>query len=169
MTNPLLVLNVHVEIAPHHKAATGADTLLPAAELTGFHVTLHDVHAILLVEGYAGDFIEADHVVLANQSALAVGIVDEHARDRRFASGDQVGIRRYLLEQVTLAGASRAKLHHVVIALHERNHAQQHHVPGTGRELLRLHADAANQETLPLLGGEFLPALIQRRQHFALR
>src|ERR1017187_2683276 len=160
MTDPLLVLDVHVEIAHHHNSAIGADALLPAAELTGFHVTLHDVHAILLVEGDSGDLIEADHIVLANQSALAAGIVDEHARDRRFAPGDHVGIRRYLLEQVTLAGASRAKLHHVVIALHERNHAQQHHVTGTGRELLRLHADAANQETLPLFDGELLPALI---------
>src|ERR1035441_5053956 len=160
MTNPLLVLNVHVETAHHHYSAIGADALLPAAELTGFHVTLHDIHAILLVEGDAGDFIEADHVVLANQSALAVGIVHEHARDRRFASGDQVGIRRYLLEQVALAGASRAKLHHVVIALDEWDHAQQHHVTGTGRELFRLHADAANQDTLPLLRGELLPALI---------
>ena len=37
-----------------------------------------------------------------------------------------------------------------------------------GRELLRLHADAADQEILPLLGGKGLPALIERRQHFAL-
>ena len=106
---------------------------LPAAELAGLHVALHDVHAVLLVEGDAGDFVEADDVVLADQAALAVGIVDEHARDRRLAAGDQVGVGRDLLEQVALAGASRAKLDHVVVALDERDHAEQHHVAGARR------------------------------------
>ena len=79
-----------------------------------------------------------------------------------------MGIRRDLLEQVALAGASRTKLHHVVVALHERNHPEEQHVAGTGCELLRLHADTPDQEILPLLSGESLPALIERRQHFAL-
>ena len=44
---------------------------LPAAELAGLHVALHDVDAVLLVEGDAGDLVEADDVVLADQPALA--------------------------------------------------------------------------------------------------
>ena len=60
------MLNVYLEIAQHHNSAIGADALLPAAELAGFHVALHDVHAVLLVERNAGDFIEADHVILAD-------------------------------------------------------------------------------------------------------
>ena len=54
-----------------HDAAVGADALLAAAELAGLHVALHDVDAVLLVEGDAGDLVEADHVVLADQAALA--------------------------------------------------------------------------------------------------
>ena len=42
----------------------GADALRAAAELAGLHVSLHDVDAVLLVEGDAGDLIEADDVVL---------------------------------------------------------------------------------------------------------
>src|SRR5580704_373746 len=86
MADTLLVLHVHFEIADHYHSAIRADTLLPAAKLAGLHVALHDVHAILLVEGNAGDFIEADHVILADQSTLTVGIIDEHPCDRRFAS-----------------------------------------------------------------------------------
>ncbi len=79
-----------------------------------------------------------------------------------------MGIRRDLLEQVALAGSSRAKLHQVIIALHERDHSEQHHVAGTGGELFRFHADTSNQEILPLFCGKRLPALIEHGQHFAL-
>src|SRR5260370_17707068 len=98
MTNPLLVLHVDFEVANHHDAAIGADALLPAAELAGLHVALHDVHAILLAEGDTGDFIEADHVILANQSALTVGILDKHAPDRPFPSSAKIGTRRTWLD-----------------------------------------------------------------------
>ena len=81
-THALLVLDVYIEVADHHHAAIGADALLAAAELAGLHVALHDVHAVLLVEGDAGDFVKADHVILADQAALARGVVDEHAGDR---------------------------------------------------------------------------------------
>ena len=36
--------------ADHDDAAVGPDALLPPAELTGRHVPLHDVHAVLLIE-----------------------------------------------------------------------------------------------------------------------
>ena len=37
-------------------------------------------------------------------------------------------VGRHLLEQMALAGAARPELDHVVVALDERNHAQQRHV-----------------------------------------
>src|SRR5262245_5947782 len=77
--NALLMLHVHFEVPHHDNAAIRANTLLPAAELAGLHVALHDVHAIFLIEGDARDFIEADDVVLANQSALTIRVVDEHS------------------------------------------------------------------------------------------
>ena len=61
------------------------------------------------------------------------------------------------------------RLYHVVVPLHERDHAEENHVAGTRTELRGFHADAANQELLPLLNGESFPALIQDREHFALR
>ena len=66
MTNPLLMLDIHIEVANHHDAAIGTYALFPSAELTGLHVPLHDVHAILLVKGDSRDFIEADHIILAD-------------------------------------------------------------------------------------------------------
>ncbi len=71
VADPLLVLHIHVEVADHHDRPVGADALLAPAEFPGFHVPLHDVDAVLLVEGDAGHFVEADHVVLAYQPTLA--------------------------------------------------------------------------------------------------
>ena len=67
MTDPLLVLDIDVEVADHDDAAVGADALRPRLELAGLHVALHDVDAVLLIEGDAGDLVEADDVVLADQ------------------------------------------------------------------------------------------------------
>jgi hypothetical protein len=110
VADALLVLHVDVEVADQHDGAVGADALLAAGELAALHVALHDVDAVLLVEGHARHLVEADHVVLADQAALAVGVVDEHARHGRLAAGDQVRVGRHLLEQVRLAGAARAQL-----------------------------------------------------------
>lgn len=71
MAHPLLVLHVNVEGADHHDAAFSADTLATARELAGLHVTLHDVDAVLLVEGYARHLVETDNIVLADKPALA--------------------------------------------------------------------------------------------------
>ena len=117
-----LRLDVDVEVADHDDAALGADALLAAAELAGLHVALEDVDALLLVEGDAGDLVEADHVVLGDESAPAGVHVHEHVGDRRLAAGDEVGVRRDLLEQVRLAGAAWTELDGVVVADDERDH-----------------------------------------------
>ena len=67
VADALLVLDVDVEVADHDDAAVGADALRAAAELARLHVALHDVDAVLLVEGDAGDLVEADDVVLARR------------------------------------------------------------------------------------------------------
>ena len=128
--------------------------LTAARELAGLHVALHDVDAVLLVEGDARDLVEADDVVLGDESALPGRVVDEHAGNGRLAARDQVGVRRDLLEQVRLAGATRAELDHVEVALDERDHAQQQDVLFARGQLLRLEADRAEQKVLPLLGRE---------------
>jgi hypothetical protein len=148
--NALLVLHVHVEVADQHDGAVGADALLATAELAGLHVALHDVDAVLLVEGDARDLVEADHVVLADQPALAGGVVDEHLRHRRLAARDQMRVGRDLLEQVALAGAPRPELHQVVVALDERDHAQQEGVLGAGRTV-RAPARHCVEESLSTL------------------
>ena len=147
VADALLVLDVDVEVADHDDAAVGADALLAAAELAGLHVALHDVDAVLLVEGDAGDLVEADHVVLADQPALAGRVVHEHAGDGRLAAGDEVGVGRDLLEQVALAGAARPELDHVVVALDERAPcAAAARRAARSVSCDRLQADAAQQE-----------------------
>ena len=129
--NRLLVLHIHIEVTYQNDAAIGPNALLAAAEFAGLHVALHDVHAVLLVEGDAADLVEANHVVLADKPSLAVGIVHEHPRNRGLAARDQVRIGRNLLEQVAFAGASGPQFHHVVVTLHKGDHAQQEGILGT--------------------------------------
>ena len=125
VAHTLLSLHLDIEIAHHHDAAVGPNALLAAGELTGLHVALQDVDAVLLVEGHARHLVEAHNVVLADQSALPVGVVHEHLGHGGLAAGNQVGVGRDLLEQVALAGPPRAELHHVVVALNERHHPSQ--------------------------------------------
>ena len=127
MRDALLLLDIHIEVADHDEAAVSADLVLAAAELAGRHVALHDVHAVLLIEGDAGHLVEAHDVVLADKAALASGVVDEHLGDGRLAARNKVRVGGDLLKQVALAGSSRPELHQVVVPLDERNHAQQCH------------------------------------------
>ena len=53
VADALLVLDVDVEIAHQHDGPIRADALLATRELAALHVALHDVDAILLVEGNA--------------------------------------------------------------------------------------------------------------------
>src|SRR5690606_38638375 len=124
MRAALLLLHADVEVADHHDTALGANVLLASAELARSHVALHDVDAVLLVEGDAAHFIEADDVVLADQAALPRSVVHEHLGDSRLAARDEVRIRRDLLEQVALSGSARTELDEIVVALHERDHAK---------------------------------------------
>lgn len=50
VSNALLLLHVDVEIANHDDDAFGADIVLPRLNCPEGHVTLHDIHAIPLVE-----------------------------------------------------------------------------------------------------------------------
>ena len=109
MRDSLLLLDIDVEVADHDDAAFSADLILAAAELARRHVALHDVHAVLLIEGDAGDLVEAHDVVLADEAALAGGVVHEHLGDGRLAAGDQVRVGRDLLKQMALACASWAQ------------------------------------------------------------
>ena len=140
MTDAQLVSHVDVEVADHDDPALGADRLAAAAELAGLHVALEDVDAVLLVEGDAGDLVEADHVVLGDEAAPAGVHVDEHVGDRRLAARDEVRVRRDLLEQVRLAGAARPELDDVVVAHDERHHPQQQDV------LLRVRVSRAGSK-----------------------
>ena len=92
MPDPLLVLNVHLEIADQNDAAIGTDVLLAATELARLHVSLHDVHPVLLVERYSRHLIEADDIVLAHKPTLTIGVVDKHLRHRCLAAGDEMGV-----------------------------------------------------------------------------
>ena len=86
MPDALLVLDIDLEIADQHNRAFGADALAAPRELAALHVALHDVDAILLIEGDAGDFVETDDIILADQAALPGRVVHEHLRDSRLAA-----------------------------------------------------------------------------------
>ena len=50
-TYTLLLLNIDVEVPNHHDAAISPDAVFAPTELARCHVALHDVDAVLLVEG----------------------------------------------------------------------------------------------------------------------
>src|SRR6266404_4937126 len=107
MAHPLLLFDIHVQVSHHHKATVSANILFAAAELPGRHVSLHDVDTVLLIEGDARYLIKTDHVVLTHQPSLPSRVVDEHLGYCRLTAGDQVRVRRDLLEQVALPGSTR--------------------------------------------------------------
>jgi hypothetical protein len=101
--------------------------------------------------------VEAHHVVLAHESALAARVVDEHLRDGRLAARDQVRVRRNLLEQVALARTARTQLDEVVVALDERHHPQQHDCFRALAELRGLQPDRAHdRKSIHSASGESL-------------
>ena len=108
MTNPLLVRYIDFKVAKQNNSAESTNALLAATKFPGFHIAFHDINAVFLIEGHAGDFVEANHVVLTNEAALAARHIDEHARDGGLAPRKQVGVGRDLLKKMTLAGTSRA-------------------------------------------------------------
>ena len=122
--NPLLVFDINVKITHEHQATVRAYTFAAPAKLARLHVPLHDVDAILLIEGDAGDFIKADDIVLGNQAALPRCVVHKHAGNRCFTPRDQVGSRGNLLKEVGLARTARAKFDHIEVAVYEWNHPQ---------------------------------------------
>ena len=61
---------------------------------------------LLAFERHAGHLVEADHVVLADQAALAIAVVNEHLGDGGLATRDQIGAMRS--STTILARSSRA-------------------------------------------------------------
>ena len=98
VADTLLMTNIHVEIANHHNTAVSTNTLLPAAEFARLHVVLHDDQPIFFIKRHPSNLIKTDHVILANQIALPCGIIYEHLLHSCFAAGNQMRIRRHLLE-----------------------------------------------------------------------
>ena len=165
----LLLLDIDVEVADHHDAALGADVLFGATELSRGHVAFHDVDAVLLVEGNAGDLVETHHVVLANQPTLSGGVVHEHLRHGGLAAGNQVSVWRDLLEEVALARSARAKFDEIVVPFDKGNHAEQHDALRPLGEGGRFETDRPHQEVDPFRGAEFLTGLGEGVQDVGFR
>ena len=157
MADALLLLHRHVEVADQDQRPLRADALLAAAELARCHVPLHDVHAVLLVEGDAGDLVEAHHIVLADQPALPVRHVDEHFRDRGLAARKQVRVRGELLVHMTLARSAGTEFDDVVVALDEWNQSEQRNPLGPFVQRRGFQAGRTEQEVHPLGGIELAP------------
>ena len=125
VADTLLLLHRHIEVADQDQRPLRADALLAPAELARRHVPLHDVDAVLLVEGDAGDFVETHHIVLADQAALPVCHVDEHLRDGGLAAREQVRMRGELLVDMTLPRPAGTEFDEVVVALDEGDQPEQ--------------------------------------------
>src|SRR5664279_5584341 len=117
MSNTLLVLDIHIEVSDHHDATFGPDTLAAPRELTRFHVALHDVDAVLLIEGDSRHLIKTHNVILANKATLTVGHIYKHSGDGSFTPGNKMSIRRHLLKQMALASSARARARSPILAV----------------------------------------------------
>src|ERR1035437_4240898 len=149
MTYTLLVFYVHFEVSDHDHSAKAANALFAPAELTGFHIALHDVDSVLLVKRDTSDFIEANYVVLADKASLPVGVIDKHLCNRGLAAGDKMGVWRYLLVKMALACSARPKLHRVVVVFNKWDHSEEHDVARSLSENGGLKPDASQEQILP--------------------
>ena len=92
MTDPLLVLDIDIKIANEYNAAIRPNAFTPPAEFAGLHVTLHNVDAILLIKGDAGDLVKADDIILADEAAFACAIINKHTGYCGFTAGNEMSI-----------------------------------------------------------------------------
>jgi len=125
MPDPLLVLNIDLEVTEHDNATFRTNTLFPPAELPTLHITFHDVDAVFLIKTDPGYFIETDDIILADEPTLPIGIIDEHFGNGRFPTTHQMRIGADLLEEVTLTGSSRAEFDTIVPFLHKGDHPKE--------------------------------------------
>ena len=121
-------LHHHVDrllgVAEHGDAGVAGEALGPALELARFAVGLHRGDDLLghLLE--VGHLVEADHVPDRHHPLhLAVHVAEEVGHGG--GAGEQGGVGRELLHGKALAGAARAQLHQVVVALAEGDQPQQ--------------------------------------------
>ena len=82
----MLVRDIHIEVANHHDASITTNAFHAPAELSGFHVALHYVDPVLLIERNSGNFVEADNIVLAYKTALPIAVVHKHLGHGRFSA-----------------------------------------------------------------------------------
>ena len=142
-----------VGVAEHRDARVARDRLLAALERAGLAVGLHRRDDLLRHLLEVGDLVEADDVPDLDHALLPAGHVAEEVGDRR-AAGEQRRVRRDLLDDVALAGAARAELDEVVVALGQRDEPHEEEQLEPARHLAGLVAHAPDHEVEPLVGRE---------------
>ncbi len=165
----LLMLNIDIEIADQNDAAIGADALLATAEFPGLHESLHDVYTILLIKGDTGNLIKTDYIVLADQPTPTGRVVDKHLGDRCLTAGNQMRIRRNLLEEMAFASSPRAEFHQIVVTLNKGNHPQHQGITLSLRQSSRFYPYRTKQEYLPFFSGKCFTGLGQVVEYIPFR
>ena len=113
-------------VAHEHHRRFGPEGLDAPGERLVRHVVLHDVDQRLVgALPLAGELVEGNHIPVADQPDAAVGVVDEEFRDGDLSAGDQHAVGRELGVDVGLACALRPELDEVVVALDERDKADE--------------------------------------------
>ena len=95
----------------------------PRWKVPGLAVGLHRGDDLLRHLLEVGHLVEPDDVPDLHHALLPAAHVAEEVGDRR-RPGEQGRVRRELLDDVALAGAARAELDEVVVALAERDQAR---------------------------------------------
>ena len=103
-----------------------------------------------------------NHVVLGDETSPPGCVVHEHVGDCRLTAGDEVGVGRYLLEEMGLASAAGAELDGVVVGDDERDHTGEENVLLAPGELCRLEADTAQEQLTPLIEREMVATSHER-------
>src|SRR5665213_2092351 len=91
--DPLLLLDIDVEVTHHDQTAISPDVFFPTAELARGHVAFHNVHTVLLIEGDTRNLVETNYVILTDETALSRCVVYKHLGDGRLSAGNQMGVR----------------------------------------------------------------------------
>ena len=140
-----------VDVADEHHRGIGIDRVAATGERSRGHIVLHDLDAVLVLEGDARDLVEGHHVPEADQADLAAGHVVEQVRDGGLSAGNQDAVRADFLVDVALARAPRPKFGEVVVVLDQRDHAGQKVPLDPLLKVCWLHAGRTQQHVDPLL------------------
>ena len=129
-----------------------------SCERSGCHVVLHDLDAILVLEGNTCNFVKSDQIPHPHKPDLAAAHVVEQVCNGCLTARNQNAVRAAFFVDMAFAGAARPQFTDIVVVLDEGDHSCQQVPPHAPVKHCWLHTGRAEQDVDPFLFAKCLPA-----------